>query len=384
MTSRRRRISPVAVAIGAVLLLGACASNAPQDTFQPEGPAAREIQNLVNPVFFIAAVVFVLVEVGVLFLVWRFRQRPEDNDDELPPQVHGHVALELGWTILPALILTVVGVMTVTTIFRLDSRRDDAEMTVEVIGHQWWWEYHYWVDGSREQGEEPDIITANDLVIPAGTSVELSITSADVIHSFWIPRLNGKMDAVPGRYHPLMIEADEPGTFIGQCTEFCGLSHGYMHQRVVALEQGEFEDWLQHMTQPAEMPTDEAAARGAETFTTMCSSCHLVDGINNAEFEEQGNGLEDLVAGPAPNLTHLMTRGVFAGGVFDLWETDEVTPQWEDIGEGGTVNESALKAWIQDAPGHKPMSPDDGRGMPAFDLPQDQVDDLYEFLTSLE
>jgi mono/diheme cytochrome c family protein len=164
-----------------------------------------------------------------------------------------------------------------------------------------------------------------------------------------------------------------------------------MHQRVVALDQTEYEQWLLDMQEPAELPTgDTPAARGAEMFTTMCSACHLVEGVNDAEFEELGEGLgsEGLVAGPGPNMTHLMTRGVFAGGLFNLWQPGDdsqtPTPDWADIGEGGTINEADLKAWIRDAPSQKPMAPDEGRGMPAFDLPEDQVDDLYEFLITLD
>lgn len=412
--SRARRLTSarnLALA-GLVLFLGACASDAPQDSLEPEkGSVAEDIQNLVSPVFGIAALVFVIVEVGVLVILWKFRNHNDHDDDELPEQVHGHLALELGWTILPALILTVVAVLTVMTIFDIDDRRAAANQEetsidrIEVIGHQWWWEYKYYLqDDDEATSSEPDIVTANDLVIPAGETVAVDVTSADVIHSFWIPRLNGKMDAVPGRWHPLVLESDAPGTFIGQCTEYCGLSHGYMHQRVVALDQADYEGWLANMQTEAEAPDDPgedadpesaeaAAARGAESFVTQCSSCHLIEGVNDEEFAEQGEGRgpDGLVAGPAPNLTHLMSRGTFAGGVFNLWEPGEdsqtPTPDWSDIGfdNGGRINEADLKAWIRDAPGQKPMSPDDRRGMLSFEqLPEDQVDDLYEFLITLD
>lgn len=371
--------------MGLVVFLSGCASNAPQDTLEPEGPIARSIDNLAGPVFMIAGVVFVLVEVGVLFLAWRFRKRPTDaEDDDLPPpQVHGNIPLELGWTILPALILTVVAVMTVTTIFDIDSRRDDAAFSVDVIGRQWWWEYRYDLDGDGSE----EIVTANDLVIPAGEAVELNVTSDDVIHSFWIPQLAGKMDAAPGRNHSLVLETDEPGTFVGQCAEFCGLSHGYMRQRVVALPSDEYDAWEQNQLTPAEMPAEGTAAReGAELFTSMCSGCHLVEGVNDSEYDDQGSGTEELVAGPAPNLTHLMTRGAFAGALFNLWQPSEgeVTPQWSDIGEGGTLERENLATWLRNPPGQKPMAPDEGRGMPDFELTEEQIDSLIEFLQTLD
>ena len=233
------RRSRVALVVPLVLALTACAEKAPLDTLDPKGPQARMIDNLVNPVFLIAGIVLVLVQVGVLFLAWRYRKRGDD-DGSLPPQVHGNTKLELGWTIIPALLLAGVGGASVLTILDLDDRPADA-MEVTVVGQQWWWEYRYDVDGD----DKADIVTANDLVIPAGEPISLTITSRDVIHSFWIPGLNGKRDAVPGRDHPLLLEADEPGVYRGQCTEFCGLSHANMKQRVVALSLADFQTWME-------------------------------------------------------------------------------------------------------------------------------------------
>src|SRR5690606_4437771 len=140
------------------------------------------------------------------------------------------------------------------TLLDLEDHPDDA-LEVTVIGQQWWWEYRYDIDGDGED----DIITANDLVIPAGKAVSLSIESRDVIHSFWIPRLNGKRDAVPGRSHPLLLEANEPGVYRGQCTEFCGLSHAYMQMRVVALSEADYEAWVANQLKGAEVPSDDLA-----------------------------------------------------------------------------------------------------------------------------
>ena len=391
-SATRRRVAPVALALPLVLLLGACASDAPQSTLEPEGPIARSIDTLWDGVFIIAVVVFVLVQFGTLALAIRFRRRRDD--DELPTQTHGNTKLEIAWTILPAVLLAVVGFFTLRTLFDINDR-DDKDLTVQVTGQQWWWEFAYDTDGDGEYTDE-DVLTANDLVIPAGVNVNLDIESNDVIHSFWIPALNGKKDAVPGRSHPLQLHADEPGTYVGQCTEFCGLSHAYMRQRVIALPEDEFDSWLEAQQDDAAVPDDGSqAAAGADLFTTQCSGCHLARGINDDEFEEMGSGAELLVAENAPDLTHFASRGTFAGAIFDLWvdqDGDEIIEADEIGGEAGELNRADLEAWLRNPPGEKPMSaphlPEPGdervRGMPNFNLQEEQIDQLVDFLATLD
>jgi cytochrome c oxidase subunit 2 len=370
--SRHRRLALVAPLL---LALSACASDAPLDTLEPEGPAARSIDNLANPVFLIAGIVFVLVQGGCLALAWKFRTR-KDDDGSLPTQTHGNFKLEIGWTILPALLLAGVGGASVLTLLDL-ADEPDTPYEVTVIGNQWWWEYRYDVD---HDGED-DIVTANDLVIPAGEPVLLSITSRDVIHSFWIPKLNGKRDAVPGREHPLTIEADEPGVYQGQCTEFCGLSHAYMRMRVVALPQDEYDAWVEGQQQGAEVPDDDLAAEGMEVFRTSCTGCHLVSGEGGNEDIFAGAAQE---SGAAPNLTHFASRGVFAGGIYDLW-IDQDGDEIVDLDEmGQELNVADLEAWLRDPPGRKPMDADDARGMPNLNLTDEQIDALVAYLETLE
>ena len=208
--SRRRRRLALALVMPLVLLVTSCASDAPQTTLEPKGPIARSIDSLWDGVFIVAVVVFIIVEFGTLALVIRFRRRKDDNDDDLPAQTHGNTKLEIAWTIVPAVMLAVVGFFTLRTLFEINDFDDEA-LTVQVTGQQWWWEYSYDTDGDGEFTDE-DVVTANDLVVPAGVDVNLDIGSNDVIHSFWIPALNGKKDAVPGRIHELAINADEPGT----------------------------------------------------------------------------------------------------------------------------------------------------------------------------
>jgi len=375
-TPAMRRIWLLLVALA--LLLTACAGDAPLDTLEPEGPAARTIDNLLNGVLVPAAIVFVFVEGGILWLAWRYRagrrrtEGDEDDEDDIPAQTHGNLILEIAWTAVPALMLGGVAVFTVGAIFDLADEPEDA-MQVEVIGQQWWWEFRYDTDDDGEV----DIVTANEMVVPAGTPIDLDITSRDVIHSFWIPALNGKLDAVPGRHHDLTIEADEPGIYWGQCTEFCGLSHANMRMRTVALSPEEFDEWVDNQLEPAVAPETAAQQSGQDFFVAQCGTCHQINGVNDVEEA-------DLVAGSAPNLTHLMSRSTFAGSIFRLYEeADDEDLDYLALPDVGTLDRAQLEAWLRDPPGLKPMDPDDRRGMPNFNLSEDQIDQLVDYLSTL-
>ena len=340
--TRRRWAGLVALAF----LLGACASDAPQDSLDPAGPEARTIDNLFGPVVLAAAVVFVLVQGLIIYAVVKFRRR-DDDDGELPDQVHGNTRLEVGWTILPALVLAVVSVFTVPVIFELNEQPEDA-LEVEVWGQQFWWGYVY----GEGAGAEREFETANELTIPAGQPVFLTLRSRDVIHSFWAPRLNGKRDVVPGRTHTWTIEADEPGAYSGQCAEFCGASHANMRLKVVALSADDYDAWLERQQEEPEIPTTGPEAAGYELFSQRgCAGCHQIDGA----YEEVA---ED--APPAPNLTHLFSRACFAGCIYDLTDRNE------------------LEAWLRD-PQRKA-----GSRMVIGELSEADIDNLYAYLRTLE
>jgi len=379
---RSPRLRTLALGLLVLLVAAGCASDAPLDTLEPQGPAARSIDNLLNPVMIIAGVVFLLVELGIVFVVIRFRRRKGDDGGELPAQTHGNLVLELGWTILPAVILAFVAVATLATLFDLADRPEDA-LEIDVVGQQWWWDFQYDVDGDGEY----DFRTPNEMVIPAGQPVNLDITSMDVIHSFWIPALNGKKDAVPGRQHDLTIEADEPGTFWGQCTEFCGLSHANMRMRVVALPQDQYDAWLANQIEPAEAATGDAVA-GEELFVSSCTSCHQVRGLND---DYTGAA---VVSGTSPDLTHLMTRSTFAGSLFRLYaqaDDDDLNTLYDRLAEEGTFNRVQLEAWLRDPAGEKPNYADPvalngalPRGMPNLGLTEEQIDQLVAYLQTLD
>ena len=372
-------------------------SGKPLTSLAPEGPSAESIQKLVIPVTAIAGIVFVLVIGAIVFITWKFRERKDSDPDEFPSQIHGQTTLEIGWTILPALILAGIAVGTVMTIINLN-REEPNSIKVQVAGQQWWWEYRYDLNGDGNFAGPEDITTATELVIPAGKPVQVTTTSNDVIHSFWIPGLNGKKDAVPGLYNPLKLQADEPGVFRGQCTEFCGLSHANMRMLVRAVSSSDYDAWVRNQLKDhAADPTNPVAAEGKKVWQALCAQCHVIKGINDAKMKETP---PPLVAGVAPDLTHFMTRGTFAGSIFNLYEpvsSDGQPLPMSDVAAAGdpgavltggqvntaTVNRVTLEAWLRNAPALKPMYPQGGRGMPNLNLTEEQIDQLVAFLETL-
>jgi cytochrome c oxidase subunit II len=329
------------------------------------------------PIFIVAGVVGVLVFIALaVAIVKGIRRRKDDEDD--PVQLEGNFKVEIAWTIAPAVLLGVIAIFTVATLFELDdvaAAPEVADMEITVYGQQWWWSYEYDLDPAEDDG--PEIITANDLVIPAGSDITLNLEARDVIHSYWIPALNGTRDVVPGRTHSLVLQADEPGIYDGQCKEYCGLSHANMKQRVVALAMDDFLAWTeqQQETQPM-LEEGDPGFEGQQLFIQRCTSCHQINGLETEEgdpIEVEGNAA--VVALHAPNLTHLMTRGVYAGALFELYDP-----------ETGEFDRAQLEAWIRNPPAEKPMYvPEEGtpRGMPDLGLTEAEIDQIVDYLTTL-
>ena len=387
----------VAVLFAALIVNSFQNSGKPLTSLAPEGPSADSIQKLLIPVTAIAGIVFVLVIGAIVFITWKFRERKDSDPDEFPSQIHGKTTLEIGWTILPALILAGIAVGTVMTIINLNREEPNA-IQVQVAGQQWWWEYKYDLNSDGNFDGPEDITTATELVIPAGKPVQVTTTSNDVIHSFWIPGLNGKKDAVPGLYNPLKLQADEPGVFRGQCTEFCGLSHANMRMLVRAVSSSDYDAWVKNQLKDhAADPTNPVAAEGKKVWQALCAQCHVIKGINDVKMKETP---PPLVAGVAPDLTHFMTRGTFAGSIFNLYQpvsSDGQPLPMSDVAAAGdpgavltggpvntaTVNRVTLEAWLRNAPALKPMYPQGGRGMPNLNLTEEQIDQLVAFLETL-
>ena len=377
-STMRRRLPVLLIVLAIVLLLGAC-TDEPQDVWSPEGTFADKPIGVQWGIFIAAYVVGLLVAGAFVFIVFRYRTRRRKEGDEEeaetdrpdPVQVHGNFRLEIAWTIIPAAILAAVALFSVPSIFSVRGAQafDDRELSVDVFGQQWWWAYEYDLDDDGE----PEIITANDLVIPAGVDVELNLDSLDVIHSFWIPALAGTMDVVPGRQHRLMIQADEPGVYVGQCKEYCGLSHAYMRARVVALSESEFATWVDQQQEEWQETDDPDALAGRDVFVARCAQCHVINGLRDAEGNEVELDIEamPLLSKNAPNLTHLMSRGVFASGMLPLYTED------------GEVNRPDLEQWLRDPDSLVPQNPDNEQGMPDLGLTEGEIDQLVTFLETL-
>jgi cytochrome c oxidase subunit 2 len=330
-----RRTIKFLVGLPAVALLAGCATS---PTFvAPNSMVSSHEANLYRILLIMSAVVFLLVESLLIYNIIRFRSRP--GNDGIPKQTRGNNRLEVIWTGIPLLTVAVIFGLTLTTVNAVAPPPASAQdLNLQVVGHQWWWEFDY-----------PDlgIVTANELHLPVGATAQLEVSSIDVIHSFWVPQLSGKIDAVPGQTNHLWIKADQVGSFHGQCAEFCGLNHANMRIKVVVESQADFEAWAANQQQPPVAPQTDLQQAGMQITTQgICNSCHTI-GDNKA-----GNEI-------GPNLTHLMSRSVFAGATYDL-------------------NEANLRHWLEDNQSMKP-----GNAMSLNPKP-DEIDPLIAYLTSLK
>lgn len=325
------------------LLLASCANQKPQDSLSPEGPIAREQDKLWDLTFIIAVVIFFVVELLLVYALVRFRERPGGR----AAQFHGNTKLEVVLTVIPSLILAGIAVPTVQTIFK-QAEEPEGSLQVKVVGKQFWWEYEY-VDAG--------VITANELHIPTdqpvhltldGVTTEVGTTEPGVIHSFWVPRLAGAQDIIPGRTTSMNIQADEPGTYMGQCKEFCGLSHANMRLVVIAHPPSEFQTWLAEQQEEAPEAGDSLAQEGQKIFNENCIACHAIRGVTEAPRNA------------GPDLTHFASRETFAGAMFPL-------------------NEANLRAWMEDPNSVKP-----GSLMPDYNLSDEEIDAVVTFLMGLE
>ena len=331
----QRRRAWLTLLLLAAPVLG-CGGPFPQTTLAPRSDVGWAIQDLFTTVFWWAVAVFVIVEGLLLYTVVRYRRRPQAPP---PAHHHGHTGLEIAWTLAPAVILVFIAIPTTLTIFRTSGRAVAGALRVEVIGHQWWWEFRY-----------PDlgVVTANELRVPVGRPVALDLTSADVIHSFWVPGLGGKRDLTQGRTTRLTFTADSTGTYRGQCAEFCGVSHANMRVRLQVDSAPAFDAWVARQlggVVPAARGSPEE--RGLEVYRrSACVACHTVAGVSAARI--------------GPDLSHVGSRTTIGSGL--LANTPE-----------------QLARWIRDAPAVKP-----GVLMPPMPLPDEDLAAIVAFLRSLQ
>jgi cytochrome c oxidase subunit II len=370
------------------LLLASCASDAPQDTLAPEGPIARDIYNVLRYPALIAVAIGVIVYAMIFWCIVKYRRK---HEDEVPVQVHGNTVGEILWTAAPAVLLAVVGVFSVQALQKVAEEPENA-YEIAVIGHQWWWEQRYPMPGEEKleirlgviddpadlaaaeeenrepkklanqvvhsavQGgpEQPVVVSANELVIPAERNVRLTISSHDVMHNYWVPKLNGKIYSIPGKLNKLTLRADADDigkTFYGQCAEYCGTSHANMRFKVKVLSQADFGTWLLNQTKTVADPAEGTkAAEGMALFAANCSSCHYVDPSKPTE-----------AAGKiGPNLAHVGGRAHFAGAIAPM------KPQY-------------LKQWLENPQEFKP-----GSKMVIGELSDEQIEQLIAYIQHLK
>ena len=374
-----RKLLWVVGAILLTLLLVGCGKDLPQNTFNPAGPTAQSEKDVLIVPLIIAGIVFIGVEGGILFLALKFRHRK--GKERMPSQLHGNTRLELGWTVAPAVLLAVVMVPAISLIWKLAQRPPDA-MQITVQGYQWWWGFQYTdPDMAVNYGTHGPITTADVMVIPAGRTIDLTLRSKgggahstdgtpdhQVIHSFWAPRLFGKQDVVPGAAgegNHIVFSAWEPGTYWGQCAEFCGLQHAMMKFRIIALNPTDWANWVEARKQESPKPAPGSdAEKGMQIFfgtpgtvgegMGQCIACHSIGGTS-------------AVSTAAPNLSDFAneTHICFAGCDFDTFVN-------------GQPNEAALSAWLED-----PNAVKLGAKMPDYNLTPQQIQYLMAYLYSL-
>ncbi len=251
---RARRVFSVALTAVLMLALAACATEYPNTTFGRNTEFNRQIDDLWDMLLLLGTIVFIIVEAILVYAIWRYRYREGSPE---PKHVHGNTTLEIAWTLIPAIILVVIAVPTVKTIFKTQAKAPAGALEVEVIGHQWWWEFRY---------PQLGVVTANDLYLPIGRTVNFSLKTVDVLHSFWVPQLGGKRDLINNHVNHLWWTPDSVKQAVawnGFCAEYCGDSHANMRFRSFVVPKADFDSWVAHQKSPAAFGATAPAAGAA-------------------------------------------------------------------------------------------------------------------------
>jgi cytochrome c oxidase subunit 2 len=342
-TRRVQRLSRRSSAAAWLLLTSSMltAQGTTPSTLAPASTPAHQIFDLSIFVVAITGGIFLVVSGLLAIVLYRFRARKDDPVGE-PAQIYGSTQIELAWTVIPVLIVVVLFLTTARIIFAIqDAPKPKTALDVTVIGHQFWWEFRY---------PEYGVVTANELHIPVSSNTAaatfLTLTSADVNHSFWIPQLAGKTDLIANHVNTMWMDPQKPGLYLGQCAQFCGSQHAMMLLRIYVDTPDQFETWIKNQQHPA--PQDSAAEAGRTVFERQaCMNCHTISGT--AATGRFG-----------PDLTHLMSRATLASGAMDN------TP-------------ANLRRWIK-----APDTFKRGALMPAMQLTDEQLDQVTAYLETLK
>jgi len=294
--------------------------------------------------FVAAIIVLVIVDGGIIFAGFKFRERPGHT----AKQFHGHNFLELVWTVVPTIMVISFSVLSYQKLTFMNDF-SNPEMTLNVEGQQWSWLFNYPKEDRFKLLDGSYLIVGEELHIPVNSKVLLQLSSKDVIHSFWVPNIGGKKDAVPGRPTQLWIQADQPGTYKGQCFEFCGTGHADMLITLVVHQKDQYATWIKDAVTTANRQIDPATKKGRETFLSLpCTGCHTVKGTT-------------AVGKVGPELTHVASKKSIAAGLLS------------------PVDEANLTKWIKNPPAVKP-----GTLMPNLNLSDDQIHDIVQWLLTLK
>jgi cytochrome c oxidase subunit 2 len=336
---RSRAMAPLAALFA--VALGGCRQGPPppMDTLAPKSNLAQWIYSLFLEVTAWDAAIMLIVVAAFVLAVFFFSSRAEEGKPA--SSTASNLGLEIAWTVGPLLVIIMITIPTVRLIFRSQPSKAPAHaLTVNVLAHQWWWEFDY--------GDGSGIKTANEMHIPAGRPIQLLLRSADVIHSFWVPELGGKRDVIPGQVNELMMIANVPGYYYGQCAEFCGLSHANMRFRVIVEPKQAFARWEKEQEAPPVFPKPgTVASKGAAIFDdSPCTTCHTIAGVSKGYI--------------GPDLTHFASRTTLAAGVLKNTRAN-------------------VEKWITNPDKVKP-----GAHMPALGLSRVQASDLAAYLESLK
>lgn len=310
--------------------------------FAPASTPAHSILELSFFVLAITAGIFLAVGGVLTYVIFRYRQRGKDDTEE-PPQIYGSTQVEIAWTVVPVLIVVVLFLTTARMIFAIqDAAPPKSALNVTVVGHQYWWEFNY---------PELGIHAVNELHVPLSSAKDpkptyLKLLSADVMHSFWVPQLAGKTDLIPNHPNEMWVDPLQPGMYVGQCAQFCGVEHAKMLLRVYVQTPEDFDAWVKNQQQPA--VEDESVAEGRRVYESQaCVNCHTI----------RGTGTTGRFG---PDLTHLMSRDTIAAGAAPN------TPK-------------NLRAWIENPDTFK-----SGSLMPAMHLTDEQLDQITAYLSTLK
>ncbi len=328
-----------------LLMLAGCAGNH-QSALDPHGAQAYTIHHLFQLFFWVTLVIYVLVLLAVLYvIVRRRREEPAALVAEIPTaQSEKRSTVTVGaLVVLTIVILFVLLVFDFSAGRTIAALRENSDVQIKITGHQWWWEATY-----EDPVAHQEMTTANEFHIPVGSVVRFDLESHDVIHSFWVPELHGKKDLIPGHPTSVWLKADKPGTYEGQCAEFCGAQHAHMRFLVIAEPRDKYNAWLDHARQPAPEPVFENEKHGKQVFMgSTCVMCHAIAGTSAG-------------AGLGPDLTHVAGRLSLAAGTIPN-------------------NPGHLAGWIIDPQRIKP-----GVIMPQHNIPPKDLRDLLAYLETLK